>query len=429
MLIVGAQDKQPYIASSVSTALDVVNQRSVPYFCNRAFMISGAAQDLYHGAWQNRLKLIIGPLGYMCYMRRSLQTIMLYEAKRCIRSRLSGLRPFQKRALLLGQVYKLLDAIPLDLLNPHQKEQILWRTQKDGKQLDDVTAWKRAKIIERDLAKTLQEFKPFPVQGTTHQESVNLFVQASYVSACIAKQSSSQTNIRWFPCFVTNTNLCYLFTYSQQYAHSNLPQKNVNDLPREMSIEPPPQWEYLHNHTLATLRLYFIGDQLDPTFPPPLPSIDDIPVPIERPHKQGNPRRTFALTSTSHASLSPALKGSPYQALQVMEVQTAQESEKPSQSYPSELQTSVASLPAPCEDDDSEDDDHRSSDDSRFRALLAVRDQLDMLHKFKGIMSEEEMARRRRDLYESMPPVPSHSDSHDEADNGVTSSTEKRAAI
>lgn len=154
-------------------------------------MSSTAGQDLYHGAWQNRLKLVIGTEGYMTYMRRSLQTIVLFEAKRCIGPRLASLRPFQKRTLLLEQVYRLLEAMPGAFLSPYEKEQILWRTQKDGKQLDDVTAWKRAKIIERDLARTIKEFQRFGVQGRTHQESVNLFVQFTYVSAACSDKCPS----------------------------------------------------------------------------------------------------------------------------------------------------------------------------------------------------------------------------------------------
>lgn len=157
--------------------------------------ISANGATLLHGAWQNRLRLIIGPQGYMPFQRRSLQTIVLYEAKRIIRPLLSRLRPFQKRALLLGQVYKLLDAIPLDFLNPHQKEQILWRTQKDGKQIDDVTAWKRTKIIERDLVKTVREFKAFLAIGRTHQESVDMFVQATYVSPWRSRLHRTQSSV------------------------------------------------------------------------------------------------------------------------------------------------------------------------------------------------------------------------------------------
>lgn len=77
------------------------------------------------------------------------------------------------------------------------------------------------------------------------------------------------------------------------------------------------------------------------------------------------------------------------------------------------------------------EDGHQRADDVRFRALLAVRDQLDMLHKFKGVLSEEEMSRRRKDLYESMPPVPLHNGTiyDDELDDGDTSPQQKKPAI
>jgi len=131
-------------------------------------------------AWQNRLKLIIGPRGYQNYMRRSMQTVVLHEAKRSIVSRLPPLRPFQKRALLLGQVYNLLEQ--LDVLSPEEKEAVLWRTQKNRVQIDDMTAWKRTKIIERDLAKLREQIRSYEHPRRTHQESVNMLVQASYVS-------------------------------------------------------------------------------------------------------------------------------------------------------------------------------------------------------------------------------------------------------
>jgi hypothetical protein len=89
--------------------------------------------------WQDRLQAILGPGGYAdSYMRRSLQTVLLFEAMRCIQPHLDKLRPFQKRALLLMQVHKLLDS--LDFLSPQQKEEVLWRTQKTGETLTDDVA-------------------------------------------------------------------------------------------------------------------------------------------------------------------------------------------------------------------------------------------------------------------------------------------------
>jgi hypothetical protein len=251
------------------------------------------------------------------------------------------------------------------------------------------------------------------------------------------------------------------------------PQETVNNLPKGTNATPPPQWEYLHNHALATLRLYFIGGQLDPTFPPPAASIDDIPVPIERPVKQGNPRRTFVDASAGksfgfvppHAALkippsaavdqwNEVLKATPRAAVDqsnpVLKATSkaevdpwnpvfnafprvqVNESEKLASTNPFKKLNSAAVKSRHEEGSRALDEtDRHCSDDARFRALLAVRDQLDMLHKFKGIMSEKEMSSRRRDLYESMPPIPPPTDplSAENLGDSDTSPQQKRAAL
>lgn len=136
--------------------------------------------SMFHGAWQDRLKLIMGSVGYQAYMRRSLQTVVLYEAKRCIAPRIPRLRPFQKRALLLNMIYNILRKI--DFLSASEKEAVLWKTQRSQEQLDPVTAWKRCKIIERDLSKLLSDFPPFVAPGRPHSSSVDMLVQDMYVS-------------------------------------------------------------------------------------------------------------------------------------------------------------------------------------------------------------------------------------------------------
>lgn len=188
----------------------------------------------------------------------------------------------------------------------------------------------------------------------------------------------------------------------------------MNGLPPKTLVEPAPQWEYLHNHTIATLRLYFIGDQLDPTFPTPVEAVNDIPVPIKRPPpKQGNPRRTFGAseaTSALHLPPNPLLKPAPNPRPPGVEggqpaFALARQTEPTASS--NGFAHAVASLTAPSETSDNmKNGGSRGTDDTRFRALLAVRDQLDMLHKFKGTMSDGEMSRRTRDLYGSLPPVP-----------------------
>ena len=136
---------------------------------------------MFHRAWQERLKLIIGSHGYQPYMRRSMQTVVLYEAKRCIAPRLSRLRSFQRRALLMSMVCNILSEI--DFIAPTDKEAVLWKTQRSEEQLDPLTAWNRCKIIDRSLNKLLLQIPPFMSPERPHMISVDMLVQSMFVSS------------------------------------------------------------------------------------------------------------------------------------------------------------------------------------------------------------------------------------------------------
>jgi hypothetical protein len=84
--------------------------------------------------WQERVKGIFGPNGYdNSTMRRSLQAIVLYEAKRCASKALATMKPFQRKAAFLDQCKALVES--LDLLYPHQKAEVLWRTATSKEQV------------------------------------------------------------------------------------------------------------------------------------------------------------------------------------------------------------------------------------------------------------------------------------------------------
>jgi hypothetical protein len=131
-------------------------------------------------SWQARLKAAIGPRGYHVGMRRSLQTIILYEAKRGIEPRLKTLRPYQRKAAFMEQCYYLLES--LEFIFPNQKQEVLWRTMTSRVQLDGETAWSRLKGINRELVTLSQKIKPFLAAGRSHNEAVDLLVQDLYVS-------------------------------------------------------------------------------------------------------------------------------------------------------------------------------------------------------------------------------------------------------
>ena len=68
---------------------------------------------------------------------------------------------------------------------------------------------------------------------------------------------------------------------------------------------PAPQWEYLHNHTLLILRVYYHGDTLDPSLTDPIISPFTMTVPNERPPAEEQPvYKTFEDGNSQHDAAS-----------------------------------------------------------------------------------------------------------------------------
>lgn len=95
--------------------------------------------------WLDRVKDVLGEGGYSEQMRRSLQTIVLHEAFRCIKPRLGTLRPFQRKAAFIDQAHALVQT--MDFLYSHQREEILWRTATSKEPMSAEIAWKRQKLV------------------------------------------------------------------------------------------------------------------------------------------------------------------------------------------------------------------------------------------------------------------------------------------
>jgi hypothetical protein len=135
----------------------------------------------HNRTWPERLQAVIGPSGYAdSFMRRSLQTVVLFEAMRCIEPHLEILRPFQRRALFLMHSHKLLDS--LNFLSPQQKEEVLWRTEKSREALTEDQAWSRFKTNQKYLRRTLQQLQTFMNPGRSHKEAVDAMMRQAYVS-------------------------------------------------------------------------------------------------------------------------------------------------------------------------------------------------------------------------------------------------------
>jgi hypothetical protein len=117
--------------------------------------------------------------GYEHCMRRSVQTVILYEAHRCISDKLPSLRPFQRKLAFFDQAMALIEASEL---LPHQRDEIMWRTGTSKEPMQPDTAWKRMKLIEKEVEKLIEKVKPCVGNGKTHEEVCDEYIQQQYVS-------------------------------------------------------------------------------------------------------------------------------------------------------------------------------------------------------------------------------------------------------
>lgn len=86
--------------------------------------------------FQERLEQAIGERGYDPVMRRSVQTVLMWESIRCIQDKLPSLRPFQRKIAFYNQMIALLDTLEFIII-PHWRTEILWRTGASKETIDD----------------------------------------------------------------------------------------------------------------------------------------------------------------------------------------------------------------------------------------------------------------------------------------------------
>jgi hypothetical protein len=276
--------------------------------------------------FQERLIVALGPRGYDSCMRRSLQTVICYEAKRCVEPRFPALRPFQRKAAHLDQMYALVESLPF--LQPHQKVEIMWRTGSSKEPLDPEISWKRAKGIEKELLTLAKAIKPLMQQGKSHNETVDALVQ------CLYEKLTG-------------------FTGKQH----------------------PVNWEHAHNHVVLAFRIYYRFDTLDPTFPDPV-SPRELIIPAEKVAALPRPVKPAAAVVVK-AAISPA---------------AAVDDDSPSDAGVAALLDDAPPKPMTLEE--------------RRRVMQEVREHLELLKEFEGVISEEELAQRKRELFLALPSAP-----------------------
>lgn len=303
--------------------------------------------------WQSRVKNLLGTPGYDPCMRRSLQTIVLYEAKRGMETRLKQLRPYQRKAAFMEQCYYLLDQ--LDFLFPDQRQEILWRTMTSRVPIDGDCAWARLKNINKELKNLQTKVKSVLSPTRSHQESVDLMVQEMYEEKVGSARSEKKA--------------------------------------------PSWKWEHGHNHCVMAFRLYYNGDTLDDSFPA---AVVNPNMSVSSDQAGDRRARHRAAVSTVHAQRAAAA---------VAAAATGTTTTTTSDHHAHILPKAAAGVP---HDESDELDvaeilgDAKPGDDRRV-LLQEVRQHLDILKEFEGVISTDEIAKRKRELFLALPPAPSPS--------------------
>lgn len=244
-------------------------------------------------------------------MRRSVQTAVMYEAHRALQSKLSSLRPFQRKIALINVSNDLVDT--LDFIPQFHREQIMFRTASGRLPLSPDLAWRRMKLIDREIMKhVVPQMEPFIDPDKTHQQACDDYIQHQYE-------------------LVSGTK----------------------DKPH------PPLWEHSHLNVFLAYRMYYNGVSVHETLPPSRP-----------------PREVIVPTKKPLPGSDPMAMGS-------------DDDEAGLKRFAADISSADPVDP-----------------EERRKVLKEVRDHLEILKEFEGIVSDEELTKRKRELFKSLPPAP-----------------------
>lgn len=251
-------------------------------------------------------------------MRRSVQTVVLYEAHRCLRDRLAALRPFQRKIALFDTSCDIVST--LDFIPQYHRNEIMYRTQSGKLPLSPDLAWRRMKLIDREVQKNIvPQVRPFVQPDKTHKQSCDEFIQHQYE-------------------LVTGTK----------------------DKPH------PTLWEHSHLNVFLAYRMFYKGDNVDPDLPPARPP-REVVVPNKKP-PSGVSRRSASLRDEDD------------------------DSESGLKSFMEQMAKGSNDLLADAEE--------------RRKMLDEVKTHMELLREFEGVIPEEDLERRKRELFNALPPAP-----------------------
>lgn len=148
-----------------------------------------------------RLRNAISP-GYDNTLRRSIQSVVLFEARRVLSQieaqrtaeNLGNLRIFQRKHVHWELANALLEATDL---TPQQRAAVMWRTGTSREPLGPETAWKRSKNIDKELKAICDAVRPLQAGGRSHDEAIDEYIIQSFVSASTMYSCATVVGLVW----------------------------------------------------------------------------------------------------------------------------------------------------------------------------------------------------------------------------------------
>lgn len=105
---------------------------------------------------------------------------------RCIAQVMPSLRPFQRKVAYIEMANALVES--LDFIPPHQRCEILWRTGTSKEPMNADNAWKRRKLLTKDI-ESIRDAITARASGSEldHDEAIDSYVRNLFVSLCDAR--------------------------------------------------------------------------------------------------------------------------------------------------------------------------------------------------------------------------------------------------
>jgi hypothetical protein len=392
--------------------------------------------------FQERLNQAIVEYGgeYDPVMRRSFQTVIMFEANRCLKDKLPSLRPFQRKLAVFDQANYLLEEISgeaslVGLTTRANPEEIMWRTATSKEPLNPESMWSRATRLTKDVERVAEQVREYIQEQLADSDSKTI--------------TSTSPHEEIYRSFVEST-------YDKTHPHIT-----------SGSEAYPVQFEYTHSHLFLAYKMYYRKGELDPNFPEPCPR--EIEVPKDKPPgglesygaaaptliaaAAANNTNTHATASASKTSrrLSSKLTRASAGIVTLTESPLiVAAGQKASAAAAHRVRPNLPLENGVCDRRPSsnhqqlsvflqqeQQQNHRTQDvvalqhqnGKRRRELLReVKDHMDLLSQFEGLVDSETIKKRKRALFLSLPPPPPPNEERNGVKNKTTTLSYKQGS-